>query len=138
MDNDYYSQTIAALEKAATDFKRAVDKQIVAFENEKRLHEEAIRSIDGLIMMSWSRVEKIHSLQQREKELLDQKSIKDADASNKEKEVNKIMEEIENLRVCFSLQFRSIEERAGAWTGKGGEANRVWREATSHRGPVHW
>ena len=52
MDNDYYSQTIAALEKAATDFKRAVDKQIVAFENEKRLHEEAIRSIDGLIMMS--------------------------------------------------------------------------------------
>ena len=47
MDADYYSSAIALLENAAAEFKRSVDKQIVAFENEQKLHEETIRSIDG-------------------------------------------------------------------------------------------
>lgn len=47
MDADYYSSAIALLENAAAEFKRSVDKQIVAFENEQKLHEETMRSIDG-------------------------------------------------------------------------------------------
>ncbi|CBK25536.2 uncharacterized protein [Blastocystis hominis] len=96
MDADYYSSAIALLENAAAEFKRSVDKQIVAFENEQKLHEETIRSID----------EKIAALQQREKELLEKKSLKDIDVSDKKKEADKITEEINSLK----RRERELEE----------------------------
>ena len=49
--------------------------------------------------------EKIAALQQREKELLEKKSLKDIDVSDKKKEADKITEEINSLKVIALLKI---------------------------------
>ena len=66
------------------------------------------RQFAQLMVRNWFIIkisEKIAALQQREKELLEKKSLKDIDVSDKKKEADKITEEINSLKVIALLKI---------------------------------